>query len=235
MLKHVLVLFAFLISGFNIASSEKYFFANPPRYHYEKTFRFNPFLFFPCLSTICDDEYGCFRPFTFNLYLSLPPISGCPEIQRKKTVRVLAISKEEPEKFQSVGIIKKKSRVAVMVHGLTQEYDQVANLLPVLSLLRTHDYVVFVDRAYLAEPYIFDHIFIPNINLYPALVNNLLTGRITCKFLDLLVNKKRINPYKIKVVGFSGGAQTLSEISDYCREKYNLIFGHLVGEFFFLK
>ncbi|XP_074595411.1 uncharacterized protein LOC141850639 [Brevipalpus obovatus] len=196
--------------------------------HYEPSVPLNNQVFFPCLKPLCDEDYGCFEPFVYmGIPISLPPFAGCPEISRKKTIRFLCLSKKFPYAFQSVEIIEPQSKVAVLIHGLQIEYDITIMKLVGLSLLSHYDYVVFVDWAYLTQPYFAYRI--PSSAALLALTNGILVGRAVCKFNHWLVKTKYIDPREIKIVGFSGGATALAAVGEFCKQKYGMIFGHAVA------
>ncbi|XP_074603879.1 phospholipase A1-like [Brevipalpus obovatus] len=190
----------------------------------------NPQLFSPCLAPVFDFEYGRFDPVLFvNFPLTLPPISGCPELFKKKTIRFLAISRENPNTITTVQDIKPGSKIAIYIHGYTEEYDSIEGITAALTTLRDNDWVVLVDWARLAHPRTIGRLRIPYMNVVLAGVNTLLLGRVTCKFIKFMNEKHGILIEDIFLVGFSYGAVTLGFLADYCREKYRIHFNHMMG------
>ncbi|XP_074600232.1 pancreatic lipase-related protein 3-like [Brevipalpus obovatus] len=188
----------------------------------------NPHAFLPCLKETCDDTLGCFQPFLLGPRLySLPPIAGCPEVNRKDTVRFVAISREEPHQFRNVESIRKHSKIFIYIHGLGAEYDESGNLLAPLAALDSFDYSILVDWSYLSFPYTIDHII--GAAPFLAQINTVLVGRITCKFIHWLWEKKSIDPLKIYVAGYSAGASVLSGIGEWCLQRYNILVGNFMA------
>lgn len=194
-------------------------------------FPVNPFAFFPCFKTTCDYLVGCIDPIvTYQFIAYFPPVSACPEVYRKKTIRFLAVSAKKPHIIISPKMITPKSRVAILIHGSINEYNHYHMLIVLFGLLKHYDFVVIVDWNYLANPYFFDHI--PAVPLDASLgqVNTLFVGRLVCEVAKWLIKTRIINSLKIRIIGFSSGAAMLSTIGVYCKKTYSITFGHFVGK-----
>lgn len=192
----------------------------------------NPYVFFPCFKVICGENVGCFDPFLINGYLvSLPPLSGCPEVYRASTIRFLTLSRYQPNFFQSANIIKKRSRVALLTMGVFQEYDYLQYLILAQTLVKKEfDYVVLVDNSYLFDTYFFKRVIGGFFSIFQDQINTILVGRVVCNFIVHITREFRIKPKTIRVVGHSAGASLLSQLGEYCQTRYRLRIGHLVGK-----
>ncbi|XP_074595271.1 uncharacterized protein LOC141850533 [Brevipalpus obovatus] len=196
----------------------------------EKANLINSRIFLPCFKGVFDEEYGYFEPLTFVIYpFTFLPISVCPQLSSKKTLRCLAISKMEPNKIVPCGEIEPKSKVCIHIHAYQGEYDETLAILTALTCLRDNDWAVLVDWARMAAPRVFSTIRLPVFNLLLALTNPILNGRITCKLVRYLNKVKKVKIKDIFVVGLSAGSQFLSPMADYCREKYDIHFNHMVA------
>ncbi|XP_074595368.1 phospholipase A1-like [Brevipalpus obovatus] len=190
----------------------------------------NPQVFFPCLTPVYDPEYGKFDPVLYpNFPVTLPPISACPELVNKGTIRFLAISKKNPTVITSVKNIKPGSKVAIYIHGYMEEHDSVLGTAAALATLRENDWAVLVDWDRLAFSRVIGRIRIPLIALFLTATNPILVGRVTCKFIKFLNVQHGVRIEDILIVGFSFGANTLGFIADYCREKYRIQLNDIVG------
>lgn len=187
----------------------------------------NPAVFFPCLKRVCDKEYGCFDPMIIfpRHVINLPPISGCPELHNKHTVRFLVINQDWL--FVPGSHVRRGSKVTIFIHGIGADYDNLGDLLIPLASRNQYDYAVAVDWNYLSLPYSIDHVPLPVA--WTSLINTLLVGRIVCKFGYWLIRYKQINPNHLEIIGFSAGASTLASVGDYCWQKYGFQFEHFVG------
>jgi len=216
---------------FLLISSAKSTHFDYPKGGFERADPINPQLFFPCLKPIFDPEYGTFDPLVFPNYpVSFPPIAACPEVVNKNTVRFFAISRRNPTRISSLKEIGKGSKISFFIHGYIEEYDSPEPIGSAMTLLKSNDWVVLVDWARLANTRVFDRIRIPFVNAYLSLTNPILVGRITCKCVKFLLDKHGIQIEDILLVGLSGGAQTLGFLADYCRERYEIRFNHMVGK-----
>lgn len=161
----------------------------------------------------------------------MPPIAVCPQVDNKKTVRCLAISKMQPDRIVSCGEIKPKSKICISLHAYLAEYDESLTILTTSACMQSPDSGgVLIDWARTADPRTIGRIRIPIINAFLGLANTILNGRITCDIAKYVIEKKDVNEKDIIVVGFLGGTQFLSPMADYCRQKYGIRFNHMVGE-----
>lgn len=234
-IRREIALFIYMFWTVHIAlSSFRPSFYNP-RVNYSETIStVNPYATIPCALKFCSIRYGCIDPVLFRLYLfTLPPVSGCPEVSRADLIRFLAITSTNRNFFQSVGSIKPNSKVAIYVHGILEEYDEVQVILVAQSLLRVYDAVVLVDWSYMSNPYVVLNVPIPQANAALATINTIVVGRAVCNFVTTLMKSGQIDLRKLKIVGFSAGANSLAFIGDFCRSRYRIVFPHFVGKLCF--
>lgn len=188
----------------------------------------NPYVFFPCLVKLCDSQFGCFDPMVVfpRHIIGLPPVSVCPEIHRKNTIRFALIDREW-ELISPKQIIH-GSKVSIFIHGIGADYDNLGDILIPLSSLHEFDYAIAVDWHYLSFPYSMGRI--PFRFAWTAVMNALLVGRTVCELGHWLVTHKHISPGDVLIVGYSAGSEALAGVGDYCWEKHRLLFGRFVGK-----
>lgn len=213
---------AFLLLAFGLESNSVQ--------SYKNDSIFNVNMFFPCLKKTCVGLYGCFDPLIwFPTYLvTIPPIAACPEAELRDRVRFYALSRGMPNTLRPVSSIQRDSKVAVYIHGMNNHISYLPGVLAATALLQTHDYVVIVDWEFLSAAFSKYHLYGPGLSI--VFPNAFMVGRMVCVLMHEIVSLRHINPEQITMVGFSAGANALTGVGTWCRDRYSLIFGRFVGK-----